>query len=211
MVLHSLQDGSDGQDVRISRAAFAIITTLSNMMGDLSPSAEGQQVAPVRTPIPVNKASSATLALVAQYCEYRAHHPALPEVDQTGKERALYGKKMWMSPWEDDFFRGLSKPDLINVANAADFLEIECLCKLACQEIAFRLGELQDPAAFADFLGMPASTTKEQQEALLAEHAWARELAPVPQVRFVKQAKGQTDDIEQVAEQVTEVKIEPKD
>ncbi len=76
-----------------------------------------------------------TLRKIIDYLEYHSVNPPTPEIPKPVPDKGLSGI---INEWDLNFVN-IDRPQLIDVVNASNYLDIKPLVELSCAQIAFNL------------------------------------------------------------------------
>ncbi|KAI0875186.1 s-phase kinase-associated protein 1 [Hypoxylon argillaceum] len=118
-------------------------------------------------PIPVLEVDGEILKKVMEWCEYHRGDGRMASVEEApGLDGAQY------SEW-DQRFLSMDRNQLIEVINAANYLDIPLLLKYGICTVASNLAELTTEQ-MRQFLNIQNDLTPEQEQELRADNAWAQ-------------------------------------
>ncbi|KAI1752546.1 s-phase kinase-associated protein 1 [Xylaria castorea] len=153
---------SDGIEVKATYQAVKQCITLKSMLEILDEEHTTNQ------PIPVPGVAGDPLEKVMEWCEKHREDP-VPKPDDKKTTEPIDA----LPAWDTEFFK-LDKNLIIDITNAANYLEVPLLLQYAVYVIADHLkGKSTEEMRL--FLNIENDFTPEQEEKIRQENAWATE------------------------------------
>ncbi|KAI1736529.1 s-phase kinase-associated protein 1 [Xylaria scruposa] len=152
---------SDGIEVQATQEAVRQSITLGSMLELLDAEHTTDK------PIPVPGVAGDTLKQVMEWCEQHWSDPVPQPGDKTNHRMVLV-----IPDLDAEFFKLLDKDMLIQVANAANYLDIPLLLQQAVFVIAKHLKD-KTTEEMCEFLNIESDFTADEVELIRRENAWA--------------------------------------
>ncbi|KAI1722264.1 skp1 family, dimerization domain-containing protein [Ditylenchus destructor] len=123
-----------------------------------------------RMEFPAKKVKGATMENVVEWC--KNHIDVLePEI----KERPDTKERIWFdfTEQEANFFKALQTQEVIELANAADYLSIHHLYMFCCQNLAQRIKDVDlDPEKIREMFDLPDDLTEQEKKEIKEKNVW---------------------------------------
>ncbi|KAI1722250.1 skp1 family, dimerization domain-containing protein [Ditylenchus destructor] len=119
---------------------------------------------------PVKKVKGVTMVNVVEWCN---NHINVPE--PVTKEKPDTCDRIWFdfTEQETDFFKALQTQEVIDLANAADYLGIHHLYMFCCQNLAQRIKDVNfEPEKIREMFDLTADMTDNEMKAIREKHVW---------------------------------------
>ncbi|KAI1694471.1 skp1 family, dimerization domain-containing protein [Ditylenchus destructor] len=157
---------NDGKVVKVDFEAMKQSLLFRDMLDALS--IDSRETG--RVEFPVQKINAATMDNVAEWCRNHvgAPEPVIQEKPDT-KERIWFD----FNEWESKFFQELEVQEIIDLASAADYLQVAALYLYCCQELARRMREVNlDPVKIREMFNLEDDLTDEEKKEIQEKNVW---------------------------------------
>ncbi|KAI0459739.1 s-phase kinase-associated protein 1 [Xylaria acuta] len=115
-------------------------------------------------PIPVPGVAGDILKKIMEWCEHHREDPVPKPGDQQAAKISV------LPAWDAEFFK-IDKDEIIEIANASNYLEIPLLLQYAVYVIADHL-KAKTTEQMREFLNIENDFTPEEEEKIRQENAW---------------------------------------
>ena len=182
---------ADGEKVVVAEKIARMWGTIDTMLKDLgTDSSDGSEEA---EEIPIQKVSAETLRLVIEWCEhYEGTAGPFPPIDDEFADlnfddsdidddddpqmkEIKFLQNMKIPEWDKEWLKFASKPNpvdsLLDVIEAANYLNIEDLLNLTCKTVGNMMSG-KSPEQIREIFGIENDYTPEEEEQLRKEIAW---------------------------------------
>lgn len=166
------KDEASGTEVRarVSRAAARSASALIHEMLENDAEEEKDEEVPLHREV-----SARALLLVAEYMVHHENDPPRPIAKpiQTNDLASLVGE------WDARFTERVDVGTLLELLNAANYLDATGLLELCCCALACRMFE-KNPDELRDILDIKGEMTPDERRQVYAENPWIFEQPPDP-------------------------------
>jgi S-phase kinase-associated protein 1 len=109
---------------------------------------------------------------LAKVFEWATHWANEPKPSDDDKPDITKGTPVEFSPWDEEFFSTVDQDMLYEILLATNYLEIKGLYDLACQTVVNMIRG-KNTEEIRQILNLKSDFTKEEEEAVRRETAWA--------------------------------------
>ncbi|KAI0490061.1 S-phase kinase-associated protein 1A [Xylaria cf. heliscus] len=158
---------SDGVEIQTTYEAVKQSVVLGTMLEVLDEELTTDQ------PIPVPGVEGDALKKVMEWCEHHREDPIPKPDDQPATKTTITTKITEVPSWDAEFFK-FDKDLVLQVTNAANYLEIPLLLDYATIVIADNLKGMTTQQ-MREYLNVKNDFTPEEEERIRQENAWVTE------------------------------------